>query len=200
MGPAEPIRLALTLGGVAFEDNRVAFPDWKETVKATTKYGQLPVLSVDGKDLYQSTAIANYAAKAAGLFPSDPFRAGQVDEIISFVNQDIKDRGISKSMASGLTDEAKAELRKELNDTILPGKLAMLESMISDSGYFFETVTMADLTVYTFLNWIGMGVLDGISNEIVLACPKLKNLIVLLNENEKIKAWNTAKNEKLPWF
>jgi len=91
-------------------------------------------------------------------------------------------------------------LRKELNDTTLPEKLALLESMISDSGYFFETITMADLTVYTFLNWIGMSVLDGISNTIVSACPKLIALIETLNDNDKIKKWNEEKNPKLPWF
>ena len=95
-GPAEAARLALTIGGVPFEDNRVSFDDWKGGVKATTKYGQLPKLTVDGTDIYQSMAINNYCAKAAGLYPEDPIAAGKVDEIVNFVGEDIRSRVIGK--------------------------------------------------------------------------------------------------------
>ena len=163
------------MGGVPFVDDRVDFTKFKDELKGKAKFGQLPILTIDDSELYQSTAICTYCAKVAGLYPKDDaVLAAKIDEVICFVNQDIKDRLISKSMAKGLSDEDKAAMRKDLNDTTLPEKLAILESMVSDSGYFFENISMADLTVYTFLNWIGMGVLDGISNEIVLACPKLK--------------------------
>lgn len=117
-----------------------------------------------------------------------------------FVNQDIKDRQIAKSMESSLSPEDKAAKRKDLNDNILPEKLAFLESMISKSGYFFEDITIADLTVYGLCNWIGMGVLDGISGDCITSLPKLKNLVSKLNEHEKVKAYNAEKNPKLPWF
>jgi hypothetical protein len=46
-GRGEPVRLALTLGGVAFEDHRFAYPQFAE-IRKTVPFGQVPVLEVDG--------------------------------------------------------------------------------------------------------------------------------------------------------
>ena len=51
------------------------------------------------------------------------------------------------------------------------------------------------------LNWIGMGVLDGVTNQCILDSPGLVKLITMLNEHPAIAEWNAAKNTgKLPWF
>jgi glutathione S-transferase len=41
------VRLALKIGGVEFDDDRIDFKDWP-TIKPTTPFGQLPVMSVEG--------------------------------------------------------------------------------------------------------------------------------------------------------
>ena len=69
-GRAEPIRLALAIGGVAFEDHRFGFPEFAE-VRKTVPFGQVPVLHVDGVQVTQSDAILRYAGKLAGLYPTD---------------------------------------------------------------------------------------------------------------------------------
>jgi len=69
-GPAESIRLALTIGKVPFTDDRLSFDVWK-TQKAGTRWGQLPYLTVGDEVLSQSGAIAGYAAEVAGLTPKD---------------------------------------------------------------------------------------------------------------------------------
>ena len=55
-GRGEPARLALSIGGIPFEDDRVQFTDW-ERRKTDTPFGALPVLEVDGQVLAQSNAI-----------------------------------------------------------------------------------------------------------------------------------------------
>jgi hypothetical protein len=45
-GRGEPARLALSIGGLPFEDDRVAFADW-ERRKEATPFGALPVLAVE---------------------------------------------------------------------------------------------------------------------------------------------------------
>ena len=50
-GLGEPIRFALTMAGVEFEDHRIAGADWQQ-LKPTLTYGQLPCLFVDGTQLY----------------------------------------------------------------------------------------------------------------------------------------------------
>ena len=94
------------------------------------------------------------------------------------------------------------EARKELAEVKLPEKFKILESFIQDSGFCVgDALTIADLHVYTLLNWLGMEVLDGVSKQVVLDFPKLKNLCAVINELPLVKAWNSEKNtDKVPWF
>ena len=55
-GRGEPARLALSMGGIPFEDDRVPPSDW-ERRKPDTPFGALPVLERDGQILAQSNAI-----------------------------------------------------------------------------------------------------------------------------------------------
>ena len=72
-GRAEHIRLAFLLGDVPYEDVRLSGPEFgKLKQEGKFKFGQLPVLEVDGKQFAQSAAIAFWAAKRAGIHPKDP--------------------------------------------------------------------------------------------------------------------------------
>src|SRR5262245_15521888 len=55
-GRGEPARLALSMGGIAFEDDRVPVSDW-ERRKPDTPFGALPSLEKDGQIVAQSNAI-----------------------------------------------------------------------------------------------------------------------------------------------
>jgi len=46
---------------------------------------------------------------------------------------------------------------------------------------------------------IPLQVLDGLTKECILACPKLTTLVRTLNDLPAIKQWNAEKNPKLPW-
>jgi glutathione S-transferase len=58
-GRGEPARLALAIGGIAFEDHRFSFPEFAE-VKKTAPFGQVPVLHVDGVQVTQCDAINRF--------------------------------------------------------------------------------------------------------------------------------------------
>ena len=79
-GRAEPIRMALTLGKIPFEDIRVTREEHMK-MKGEGKWpcGQIPVLEVDGKMLPQSNAILRYAGKLSGFYPEDAWMAAQCD-------------------------------------------------------------------------------------------------------------------------
>ncbi|KAL3668101.1 hypothetical protein V7S43_006965 [Phytophthora oleae] len=70
--------MLFSYGGVKFVDERVQFPDFP-ALKPTLPFGQLPNLEVDGNIFAQSMAITRYAAKLAGLYPSDALDALKVD-------------------------------------------------------------------------------------------------------------------------
>jgi glutathione S-transferase len=62
----EATRLAMVIGGVPFEDDRVKFTDW-ESRKPATPFGALPVLDLDGQTVAQSNGINRYVGKLAAL-------------------------------------------------------------------------------------------------------------------------------------
>jgi len=83
-GRGEPARLALSIGGIPFEDDRVAPSDWQRR-KPDTPFGALPVLEVDGQTLAQSNAINRYVGTLTDLYPSDAWQAALCDEVMEAV-------------------------------------------------------------------------------------------------------------------
>ena len=95
-GPAEKIRLALSIGKIPFEDKRIAMPgqsdEWKE-MKPNMPFGKVPVLEIDGKEMVsQSDALLRYAGRLANangveLYPQDGMALLRCDEMISLVEE-----------------------------------------------------------------------------------------------------------------
>jgi len=78
-GRGEPARLALHIGGIPFEDERVNPKDWPQ-FRDRTPFQALPTLEVDGKVVAQSNTINRYVGKLAGLYPQDDWQAVLCDE------------------------------------------------------------------------------------------------------------------------
>ena len=170
-GPAEPARLALTIGGIEFTDKRVSFDEMKE-MRARGELkggGQVPQLHIGDQVLSQSNAIATYCSKLAGLYPSDPLAAARVDEIIQFITEDVRGRCIYPTMRVDDAEE-KAKMRKTLAEEQLPEKFELLEKMMDATYCCGDSLTLADFYVYGLLNWIGMNTLDGVPHTIILEC------------------------------
>nr|XP_033335200.1 glutathione S-transferase-like [Megalopta genalis] len=81
----EPIRFLLHQSGIEFEDKRVEFEEWPE-LKAQMPMGQLPVLEIDDKVLYQSKAICRFIAKQNNLYGADEYEAFQIDATIDTID------------------------------------------------------------------------------------------------------------------
>src|SRR6478735_7883520 len=110
-GRGEPARLALSLGGIPFEDDRVPPSEWANR-KAQTPFGALPVLEVGGQVVSQSNAINRYVGKLADLYPSDPWQAALCDEAMEAV-EDITTKIVA---TRALSEEPKKAQRKALVD------------------------------------------------------------------------------------
>lgn len=91
-----------------YEDNRIKFPEWAE-MKASTPYGSLPLLEVNGKVYAQSEAILRFVGKKAGLYPSDNLAALKVDEIMAATHDAIT--AVSASVREK-DEKKKAAMRK----------------------------------------------------------------------------------------
>ncbi|KAF0717265.1 hypothetical protein As57867_002386, partial [Aphanomyces stellatus] len=80
---AEPIRYILAYGKIAFTDVRIPLQDFgKKDPSFDLPFGQFPTFTVNGTTYAQTNAIARYAAKLAGLYPSNPLEALEADMIV----------------------------------------------------------------------------------------------------------------------
>jgi glutathione S-transferase len=164
-GRGEPVRLALSMGAVPFEDDRIAIADWPER-KDTTPFGAVPVLQAEGKTLAQSNAISRYVAKLTGLYPSDFWQAALCDEAMDAVEDLFQQIGATLF----LPDEEKKERREALVEGMFPVFLKQLGKNLSDNGgrYFADDrLTIADLKVAMLVRQLISGMLDYVPTNLV---------------------------------
>jgi prostaglandin-H2 D-isomerase / glutathione transferase len=164
-GRGEPARLALTIGGIAFEDHRIAGPDWPKH-RDQMPFRAMPVLEVDGKLVTQSNTINRYVGRLAGLYPKDDWQAAVADEIMD-ATEDIGSR-IGATIA--LDEAAKKKAREALAADALTRHLEVLQSRLQAGGgeYFADRrLTVADLKVFQLVRWLRAGVLDHIPKDLV---------------------------------
>jgi glutathione S-transferase len=164
-GRGEPARLALAIGGVPFEDDRVGGKDWQER-KGRTPFGSLPVLEVDGELLTQSNAINRYVGKLASLYPTDPWQAALCDETMDVV----EDVGTKIGATLFIADEQeKKRQRKALADGPISFFLERLQrSLIARGGEWFadNRLTVADLKVFVWVRHLKSGNLDHVPTDL----------------------------------
>lgn len=187
-GRGEPARLALSIAGIPFEDDRVQFADW-ERRKVNTPFGTLPVLEVDGQILAQSNAINRYVGKLASLYPSDPWQAAICDEAMEAV-EDITNK-IAATMF--LPEEDKKARRKALVEGPLPFYLNRLQQRLETHGgrYFAaDRLTVADLKVFVWIRQLKSGVLDHVPIDLPdRIAPKLVEHYERVKNERGVKAY-----------
>ena len=164
-GRGEPARLAFHIGGVSFEDHRLAGKDWP-AFRDRTPFLVLPVLEVDGQVVSQSNSINRYVGKLTGLYPTDDWQALLCDEVMDAV-EDISTR-IGQTI--DLPGDAKKAAREALAAGHLKRYLEQFQARLQAAGgeYFAGgRLTVADLKVFMLIRWLRSGVLDHIPKELV---------------------------------
>jgi glutathione S-transferase len=164
-GRAEPARLALAIGGITFEDNRFAFPEFAE-VRKTTPFGQVPTLHVDGVQVTQCDAINRYVGKLTGLYPTDPFQALLCDEVMYVVEE----AGVRMGPTFRMTGEEQKAARLALVNGPMPVYLGWLQNQLLAHGgeYFADNrLTIADLKVFVDVRGLNSGRLDHVPADLV---------------------------------
>ena len=187
-GRAEPARLALAIGGIAFEDHRFAFPEFAE-VRKSTPFGQVPTLIVDGVQVTQCDAILRYAGKLAGLYPTDAYQALLCDEVMFVVEEASMKIGPTFRMTG---DEQKAARLALVNGSI-PVYLGWLQSQLLAHGgeYFADNrLTVADLKVFVDVRGLNSGRLDHVPADLVeKVAPALNAHLQRVAQNPAVMAY-----------
>ena len=163
-GKAEALRLVSVIGGLELDDSRIDGAAWGE-LKAKVAPRQLPLLEVDGETFGQSQAQQRYAAKLAGLYPSDPLAALRVDEFVDYVSEVFGPLGKS----FGIEDQAEKEAFRA--KTVAEGGdvrkwVQFLDARLEGKTYAVgDALSLADVMLFVVVPFIRSGALDGIPTD-----------------------------------
>lgn len=163
-GRAEPIRLTLSIGGIAFEDRRLSFAEFSE-MRAGTPLNALPTVEIDGVVYTQCNAMNRYFGKLAGLYPEDPWQAFLVDEVLEI----IEDAAHAFGPTLGLQGDELKAARIALTDGMFTRCLKTLDKRLEAAGgeYFADRrFTVADLKVYVWIKRLRSGGLDHVPSDL----------------------------------
>ena len=161
---AKAITINFKLAKVPFELDIVTGEVFKADQSNTAKYplGQLPVLTLpDGRLITQSVAIARYAGKLSGLYPSDPVEALLVDEIIDTCNE------VLASAPQTPDNDLKKTLREEWAAGKLQKFLRYLNVKAAGGTYLVGgKLTLADIFLFQTIKGLRSGSYDFVPTDV----------------------------------
>ncbi len=190
-GRAEPVRVALRICGIPFEDHRLDFPSFR-ALKAQGAFplGSVPVLEVDGVAYPQTAAMLRYVARLGGdLYPTDALEALAVDSAIDTFNDTLSNALLPSFYERDM--EKKLAMRAAFCAGPLPTACAFIEGLLERSGGPFvtgATMTIADLLIANQVRQIQGGHLDGVAPETLAAYPRLLALAEAYRSEPRVAA------------
>lgn len=182
----EECRLALFAAGVPFEDERLQMPAWQAR-KASTPFGALPVLTVDGRQLAQSNAILRFVGSQHGLHPSEPFEAARHEALMGA----IEDMRVRMGPIMRIKDEAeKKKAREEVAAGYLQEWGAGIEHEIGNGPFLAgRNLSVADIKLFVAATAYMQGTIDYIPATVFSAFPKLTRLVEAVKNHPKVVEW-----------
>jgi len=182
----EECRLALSLAGIDFHDNRIKLDAWP-ALKPTTPYGALPVLEWPGHPaLAHSNAILILIGLQHGLHPKDDWEAARHEGMMAYVEEL---RGhVSPTLRMQADEKQKA--REALVANYLPQWGATVEKHMGDGPFFGgSAIQVVDLKLFMAYRWFAGGKVDHIPATIFAGFPKFTRLHDAVRDHAGIKAW-----------
>lgn len=151
-GLGEKIRIVLEAAAIPYEDVRLQGGDW-ESLKGTMPFGQVPAVEVtEGDstlDLVQSTTIVRYLARKSGLLSGTLEDQAKVEMLLDGIED------LRMKMIRVFYSPEFSSLKDELVEKTIPGQLELFENLLqragSESGFFHEKLTVADLIFFEVL-------------------------------------------------
>eukprot|EP01090_Pellita_catalonica_P013488 TRINITY_DN3218_c0_g1_i1.p1 TRINITY_DN3218_c0_g1~~TRINITY_DN3218_c0_g1_i1.p1 ORF type:complete len:202 (-),score=43.37 TRINITY_DN3218_c0_g1_i1:73-678(-) len=185
-GRAEPIRAALRLAKVDFEDDRLKSADWPG-IKAKLRWGSVPVLTKGEEVITQSNALLRWAGKQANLYPADLWVALKVDEVLDQIEDAysiivptfrLKGDELKTAREALITEDGALTIwLKRFNDQLAGNKYTVGDSL-----------TIADLKTYSTLRGLSSGHLDHIPKDIATKHANIAALLQTLSADQTLAA------------
>jgi len=134
----EALKMILSASRIPYEE--VSVEDyfgvgWPEA-KALCAFGQLPVMEVDGKPIYQTGAQCRYAAKLAGLVPGEGFLDAAYADSVYEAAVEMSNSPTNINPIVNIYSGEKFEAEKAAFFESFPDKLANLAKQLGEKDYF----------------------------------------------------------------
>jgi glutathione S-transferase len=194
-GRAEPIRLALFMAGIPFEDVHVTHEQLL-ALKPSLPFQCVPVLEVNGEVISQALAILRYVGSLSGLYPTaNPIDAIRVDEVFALIDELYNAPTFSASLHA--SDPAKKEeLGAAAASSEIPKSLGFLDKRVSDFNAEHATgatLNVADLAIYVLVSNLSTGRLKGVPPTIAEPFKSLQRVRENVHAHPKVAKWNATK-------
>ncbi|XP_066151422.1 glutathione S-transferase-like [Euwallacea fornicatus] len=187
-GLAEQIRFLFSYGGIEFEDNRIDPASWP-TLKSTTPVGQLPILEVDGKVLFQSIAINRYLGHILGLAGKTPLENCEIDAVADTITDLRFKFTVWHQQEEG---PKKEELKEKLSNEVLPLYLGKFEQWATANGGYLALgrLTWVDIVAASIFEVFDKMFASKFQTQSLLnEYPTLQKLQSTVFNIPNIKAW-----------
>jgi glutathione S-transferase len=165
-GRGEPLRIALSMGNIPFEDHRFPVAQFQE-YSDRTPLRQVPVMEIDGEEVTQTNALLRYVGKMTGLYPDDALEALYCDEAMDMA-EDISTQVVRTFRMED--EEEKRLAREALCAGPLRMYLARFAYLLDKRGGKFlagDQLTIADLKIFLWVRNLRSGILDYIPTSLV---------------------------------
>jgi len=194
-GRGEPARLALRLAGIPFNDDRTT--NWGELKASVKPWGQLPILVVDGVEVFQSMNINLYIASIAGFVPEKLHDELKMRELM-FALEDILAVMAPTFAIADLVQKTEARAALCRPGGKLIEVLQKFEAFLGDRTYVAgDKLSMGDICLFTFLGMFISGTFDGIPVTLLESVPVLEKFFKFIATRPDVRAVYEA--EAAPW-
>lgn len=146
-GAGEAVRLLFAHKGIQYEDIRLSGESW-QAEKPNTPFGVMPVLEEDGKKLGGSHVMLRYLAEKPeiNLAGADAWENAQIANIADFIKDFISEM---VKVYYEKDETRKAELKKRMNEEVIPKYFGKLNEMAATTGYLHGgRLTWPDLNTF----------------------------------------------------
>jgi len=129
-GRGETARLILAHAGAKYTDDRLTGPQFG-ALKPNLRYNQVPKLTYNNEEIYQSVTIYRFLANEFGLSGRSNLEKAQADEIVDRIQEIVT----ARYKAIFTPDEAaKAEAVAKFMKEAVPTALGQLERRLKERG------------------------------------------------------------------
>ena len=207
-GRLTPAIFALTLGGIPFERENLTHQEWATASSDLTRFplGDIPVMSVDGKVISQSYAIAHYAGVLTGLWPKDAFGSARAMEVMLTAEEIVSGPWGVNYMSTVMlpsNPDLTAEKQKELREGPFKAHLLFYARRLNeiilqngDNGFTVgDSLSVADFIIWQMYAMFTSGDVDHLPTTILDEFTGMRKVAATVGAVEALKGAIAATRE-----